>query len=373
MIKYIVFGDGLLGTEIVSNTGWDYISRKKNNLDFGKDEDFQKYLEMAKNYDTIVNCIAFTKTYSEDKETNWLINFKRVVELSDWCKANGKKLIHFSTNYVYCGSKESPSEDDIPVHCRTWYGYTKLLGDSYVQLNPNSLVIRTSYKSNPFPYDKAIMTQVGNFDYVDVICKLIIILIINNVLGVYNVGTDIKTMYELAIKTKPDIEKMYLLPMKEMPQNITFDISKMNKVRYKMISVTDDLLELEHLRDIRNNCREFMTNNTDTISKDAQIEWFSNLTPTKKPFLFSEDEFIIGYGFINIVDGVSILSGGLIEKYRNKGLGKILFKTLIDMCDTDKVDLEVLKSNHRAYKTYNKLGFVTYSEDNEKYSMRLVR
>lgn len=28
-IKPLVLGDGLLGTELVKQTGWDYISRKK--------------------------------------------------------------------------------------------------------------------------------------------------------------------------------------------------------------------------------------------------------------------------------------------------------------------------------------------------------
>lgn len=230
MKKYIIFGDGLLGTEIHKITNWDYISRKKNGFDFSTDDGFEQYLQCAKNYNVIVNCIAFTKTYSEDRNSNWNLNFSRVVDLSNWCIKNNKKLIHFSTNYIYCGSNENPTEEDIPVHCRTWYGYTKLLGDAYVQLNKNSLIIRTSYKSNPFPYDKAIMTQVGNFDYVDVISKIIVSMIEKDLNGVYNVGTEIKTMYELALKTKPDIEKMYILPMKEMPQNIAFNIDKLKEV-----------------------------------------------------------------------------------------------------------------------------------------------
>ena len=74
------------------------------------------------------------------------------------------------------------------------------------------------------------MTQVGNFDYVDVISKIIVSMIEKDLNGVYNVGTEIKTMYELALKTKPDIEKMYILPMKEMPQNIAFNIDKLKEV-----------------------------------------------------------------------------------------------------------------------------------------------
>ena len=64
------------------------------------------------------------------------------------------------------------------------------------------LLIRTSFKPNPFPYPEAITTQTGNFDYIDVISTIIIKLINSGAVGVYNVGTDKKTMYELAQKTR---------------------------------------------------------------------------------------------------------------------------------------------------------------------------
>ena len=60
-MKVLVLGDGLLGSEIVKQTNWDYISRKKDGFDITKN-DFN-----FDGYDVIINCIAFTNTYSNDK------------------------------------------------------------------------------------------------------------------------------------------------------------------------------------------------------------------------------------------------------------------------------------------------------------------
>ena len=33
-MRVLIIGDGLLGSEIIKQTGWDYISRKKDQIDF---------------------------------------------------------------------------------------------------------------------------------------------------------------------------------------------------------------------------------------------------------------------------------------------------------------------------------------------------
>ena len=83
MKSYLILGDGILGSELQKQTGWDYISRKSSGLDF--DSDFSKYCLKIDEYDVIINCIAFTKTYSDDKDSNWNLNFKRVCDLVDFC------------------------------------------------------------------------------------------------------------------------------------------------------------------------------------------------------------------------------------------------------------------------------------------------
>lgn len=229
MKRYLILGDGLLGSEIQRQTGWDYISRKSSGFDF--ETNFDKYCRKIDEYDVIVNCIAFTKTYSDDKDSHWNINYRRTCDLVDYCCSNKKKLIHISTDYVYTGSVENASEEDVPVHCGNWYGYTKLISDAYVQLRSwRYLLVRTSFKPNPFPYPKAIVCQEGNFDYVDVIAEKIIQLINKNKDGVFNVGTETKTIFELARQTNPNVLISFDELHRTMPRDITMNVDKMKKV-----------------------------------------------------------------------------------------------------------------------------------------------
>lgn len=222
-MRHLILGDGLLGKELKRQSGYDFISRSNDGFDF--DLDFDEYCRRIREYDTIINCIAFTKTYSDDRERNWNINYKRVCDLVDFCNKEDIKLIHISTDYVYSGSIEDASVNDIPVHCQTWYGYTKLISDAYVQLRSNKyLLIRTSFKPNPFPYNKAYTNQIGNFDYVDIIADKILQLIKNKDTGVYNVGTEKKSMYQLALRSRDYVLGTEDMFDERMPKNITMKI-----------------------------------------------------------------------------------------------------------------------------------------------------
>jgi len=222
----VVLGYGLLGKEILKQTDWGYINRKEHGIDFNKTDWYHR----INSYGTIINCIANTNTYSKERESHWQTNYVSVMNLVDWCNENNKKIVHISTDYIYSGSYSNASEDDIPVSNKTWYVYTKLLSDAYVQARAKDyLLIRTSFKPTPFPYPEAITTQVGNFDYVDEIAWRIIKLINRNATGVFNVGTKRKTIYDLAVQTNADIRGAFRVLNKEMPRDITMNVSKMEK------------------------------------------------------------------------------------------------------------------------------------------------
>jgi len=224
-MKKLILGDGLLGSEIYKQSTWDYISRKKDKIDFRDPTSYQQYL---KEYDIIVNCIGHVDVYSSDRQMHWDVNYKAVSDLVDLCNANKIKLVHISTDFVYSNSKENACENDVPVHNGNWYGYTKLLSDAHVQMKSNDyLLIRTSYKPSPFPYEKAWTSQRGNFDYVDKVATIIIKLIDNNLNGVYNVGTESKTMFDLAKRTNKTVQPSDKLYCESMPADITMDLTKL--------------------------------------------------------------------------------------------------------------------------------------------------
>jgi ribosomal protein S18 acetylase RimI-like enzyme len=133
--------------------------------------------------------------------------------------------------------------------------------------------------------------------------------------------------------------------------------------------------EAEILRTIRNECKDFMTRSTDYITPEQQAEWFK--TSFKKYELYiayAIEHGVVavnaGFGVIHLEHDQYLLTGGLTSDYRDKGLGTPLFKFLIDNCNKQlPIRLEVLKNNTRAFKTYEKLGFVTISENERIFTM----
>ena len=221
-MKIIVLGEGILGGEIIKQTGWDYISRKKDDINL---DDFDKWMFKLDKYDVIVNCIANTNTYSDDKELHIKINYHFVKHLVNYCNQMGKKLVHISTDYIYANSDNERKESDVPVHHSSWYGYSKLIGDAHVELECDKfLICRLSHKPFPFQYDRAWTDVITNADYTPKIVDLLVKLINKIVEGVFNIGTDKKTIYELASQTK-EVEK--ILSPEKTPKNVTMDLNKL--------------------------------------------------------------------------------------------------------------------------------------------------
>jgi len=221
----VILGDGLLGTELAKRSNWNIVSRKKNGIEFTQVSTYKKLIEK---YDTIINCIGYVETYNTDRKNHWNINYEGVADLVDLCNVYNKKLVHISTDFIYANSKSYTSENDIPVHGENWYSYTKLLADGYIQLRSKEfLIIRGSFKKYPFPYDRAWKNQAGNFDYVPVFADLAYDLIEGSAVGIYNVGTEEKTMYNLARQSNFNIEKIENFPT--TPTDVTMDLTKLNK------------------------------------------------------------------------------------------------------------------------------------------------
>jgi dTDP-4-dehydrorhamnose reductase len=225
-MKPVILGNGILGKELAKQTGWDILSRSVNGLDL---RDITTWAHLLLPYDTIINCIAYTKTYDDNKELHWDINYKAVVELVDYCNLHGKKLVHVSTDYVYTNSIGVPDENDIPVHQSTYYAYTKLLADGYIELKAkNYLILRGTHKPTPFPYNEAWTNHLGNFDYINIITDLYIKLIKKDAKGLFNVGTSNKSMYRLALETKPNVAPICNKDIR-VPLDVSMNVSKLNK------------------------------------------------------------------------------------------------------------------------------------------------
>jgi dTDP-4-dehydrorhamnose reductase len=227
-MSILIIGRGLLGSTLVEKTGWDCLYRKNVSFDFS---DIYSYKHILDPYTEIINCVANVKTYSTDKQEQWDTNYKGVADLCDYCTENNKKLIHISTSYVYAFSKHPTSEEDVPVHCQSWYGYTKLLADGYIELRSrNYLIIRTMFRKYPFTFGTAYTNQIGNFDYVSPIADIIIDVVKKGASGILNVGTSLKSMYDLAVESVPSISAS-VSTVADMPLDTSMKLTRLKTYR----------------------------------------------------------------------------------------------------------------------------------------------
>ena len=133
--------------------------------------------------------------------------------------------------------------------------------------------------------------------------------------------------------------------------------------------------EAEILRTIRNKCREYMTRSTEFITPEQQEVWFKTAFRKYDLYIAYAIEHGVcivdaGFGVVHKNEDEFLLTGGLVPEYRDKGLGKVIFKFLVDQCHKSlPIRLEVLKTNTRAFKTYEGLNFRVTGENDNLYFM----
>lgn len=95
----------------------------------------------------VINCAAYTNVEgaeeNEDKAHD--INVIGVENLKKACKKNKAYLIHFSTDYVFDGEKNTPYTEEDKVNPLNIYGSSKLLGDLRLLEDENALIFRVSW------------------------------------------------------------------------------------------------------------------------------------------------------------------------------------------------------------------------------------
>ena len=116
------------------------------------------------------------------------------------------KLIYFSTSYVYPGNKGNYREKD-PILPWNNYGWSKLGGESAVQMYNNSLILRVCMTEKPFIHKKAFANVKLNFIFHEDLAKLLIKVIKKK--GTFNLGGPTKTVYNFAKKYNPKVKKIY--------------------------------------------------------------------------------------------------------------------------------------------------------------------
>ena len=206
----------------------------KNELNILKLKSIDKYLNKTK-ADIVIHLAGLSRPmeiHDRNIERSIDLNIIGTANITKACSKNKIKLIYFSTNYVYPGLRGNYSEKDavLPVNNYAW---SKLGGESSVQLYKNSLILRVCMTEKPFVHDKAFANVKTSFMYHDEVAKILFKLL--NKKGIINLGGKSQYIFNFAKKDKKDVKKIFLKKTEKlgMPFDSSININKLKKILKK--------------------------------------------------------------------------------------------------------------------------------------------
>lgn len=202
--RHILFtgGNGLFGSEF-KKIRPDIQYTDYEDFDVTNYEQMEAYLR-GKSYDVILHAAAFTSPPLIDKDPlkALQVNIVGTANVVRLCMVHNIRMIYVCTDYVFKGDRGNYKETD-PVYPVNKYAWSKLGGECAVRLYDNSLIIRTTFGPNIFPYEKAFVDQWTSRESVSVIVRKISALIDKDITGVVHVGGPRRTVYEYAKSISP--------------------------------------------------------------------------------------------------------------------------------------------------------------------------
>jgi dTDP-4-dehydrorhamnose reductase len=172
-MRWLITGaGGQLGQcllQVLSSQGIEHIALTKQDLDISNGSETLNLLKDVEP-NVVINAAAYTNVENAEEEAKiaYDINQAGAANIAKASKSIGAKLVHFSTDYVFSGTKTSPWELDDLTEPLSVYGKSKLAGEIEVinEYKENALIIRTawlysSYGKNFYKtiLDKALNTR----------------------------------------------------------------------------------------------------------------------------------------------------------------------------------------------------------------------
>ncbi len=125
----------------------EVIAFNRKACDLSRPRDLASIIRDAKP-DVIVNAAAYTAVdkAENEEELATLVNGTAVGVIAEEARKLSALLIHYSTDYVFDGEKDSPYTEDDPPNPINAYGRSKLAGEYAIrQSASNYLILRTSW------------------------------------------------------------------------------------------------------------------------------------------------------------------------------------------------------------------------------------
>ena len=206
----------------------------KKDLNILKPKSIENYLK-SKKADIVIHLAGLSRPmdiHNKKIEKSIDLNIIGTANVTKICSKKNVKLIYFSTNYVYPGTKGNYTESDplLPVNNYAW---SKLGGEASVQLYKNSLILRVCMTEKPFVHDKAFANVKTSFMYHDDVSKILFKLL--NKKGIVNLGGKSQFIFDFAKKDKKNVKKIFLKKKDNlgMPFDSSLNINKLKKILKK--------------------------------------------------------------------------------------------------------------------------------------------
>ena len=210
---------------------YKFIYPQKKSLDITKVKTIKNFLKKQRP-ESVLHLAGLSRPMSiHNKNISRSIDLNIIgtANLVKVCSELKIKLIYFSTNYVYPGSKGNYREQDAVLPFNN-YGWSKLGGESAVQMYENSLILRVCMTEKPFLHKKAFANVKLNFIFHDELSKILIKLL--NKKGIINLGGPTRTVYNFAKKYNKKVKKIYVKKNSSynFPLNPFMNLSKLKKI-----------------------------------------------------------------------------------------------------------------------------------------------
>ena len=228
----ITGGSGRFGSELKKiKNKYKLLFPNKNKLNVLDLTTIRKYLKLQKpNY--LIHLAGLSRPmmiHEKHIDKSIDLNIIGTANITKACLELGIKLINFSTSYIYPGTKGNYKETD-PLLPKNNYSWSKLGGESSVQMYKNSLILRVCMTEKPFVHKKAFYDFNTNFIFHDEVAKILFKLI--NKKGIINLGGEAQTVYRFVKKFNPKIKKIYAKKIlgPKYPLNPSMNITKLKKI-----------------------------------------------------------------------------------------------------------------------------------------------
>lgn len=223
----ITGGSGLLGSNLIKNIDvkrYKVLAPSSDQMDINNKQAVNYFFEKNK-IDLCIHAAALTNVPKIQKEFKIMrdalyTNIVGTVNILDSCITRDIKLCFISTDHVFDGLRGNYSKDDL-INPLSKYAKTKASAELAVRVYENSLVIRTSFFGNDFPYEKAFIDQWSSKDYIDIMAPKILKECLSDKKGISHVFSKRRSLYEIAkIKNK----KIKKISVKDFDNNLPLPI-----------------------------------------------------------------------------------------------------------------------------------------------------